>query len=752
MSYIPPYSQGLLVFNSNPFYAGYSNVSDVKNNNVLVRQLGTVDTIVSNVTATQVHGNTVQLLGYYNQNDNGGSTIVWNATSTAIDDNATVFKPSNITGAGRWIRQFNNGIANVRMWGTKEDGSSDDVPAIQNAINYCSLSGVPNLYFNSNTYFLSSFGIPWYDQNGNYNSVYEPAYLGLGNYPNTNNKVNINLYGNGATLYTNNFTFVNGVSGIRSSIFTIVENLSTCTINGFTLKNTGYLCGYQGNSGISIRGNKGGSFSWGINSPYAINRDTINISNNTFIDCHRAINSQSSYIAGSGTKTLNIIGNKFLYPNGSNSTNNGGGGQLVYIYPDTQNLNVINNFAEGTSTVPVNSPNNYSKDGFIFYAGIVNKIANNTLARFGVETFALDQNWDSFYLSTYGTGGYFGDTTPIINNIPAVGQSITLSSIWISANTWQQVDSLTATNGFNIGSYVVWTGGKYTINGNTDNTNDAGIYQITSYPYRGWTNYGATTAISVRMTRVSGVDTYPYNVLANTRTNTTGINVTGGILTPFNRSNTFGASSIVIDNVFTIGLAASTANLQYLAHNPAVRAETGQIYLSGNKIYGAGLMPFTTVAEPRSNWLIEKNDFYLYNEKPILPVGFTHYTDGVGGVMCLGAVVRNNNLHFWVDINGNTATTVNSAVPELYTNNPPDYQPTYYSGFGVNYAYWGWNQTPPLTGQTFINNICYCSVPSMSGMIIPISQAASISKAVNGLDPNSNVYNFVSGNNIVFGP
>jgi hypothetical protein len=720
-------------------------------NPVFPYQLDNITYLRQYSSGFQTNNNNIAIGGYYVPYDNGGGTFVWNANSTATDDGAVNIKPNNISGAGRWIRQFSNNQANVTMWGAKGDGFTDDTPAIQNAINYCSLSGIPNLYFNAKTYFLSSFSISNY-------GVYEPSYLGLGNYPGSSTMVNINLYGGGATLSANNLTFVNGTSGIRSSIFGIIENINNCTIDGFTLVNDGYLCGDNANAGIAIRGNSGGSFGWGVLSNYAINRNIINITNNTFINCHRAISNQSSYVSGGGINTLNVNNNFFFYPKGSDSKSTAGGSQIFFNTNDTKNLNAFNNYVEGSSYYPPRCPNGLPKDGFIFFGGLVNRVGNNTFARLGVESLYMSTGWSGFSTDVYDLSG---NSIARVWTMPAVGQSITFNNIPISTNTWQSVDGLTANGGFGVGSYVVITGGTFYTNGTggTDNTSDGGIYQITSYPYRGSTGGGATSAISIQMTRVSGVDVYPFNLLANSRTNIPGLIITGGRIYPYNPSFNAGVSSFVTDNVFTIGLASSANGNVYLAHNPAVRADSGYNYLSGNKVY-AGVYPAWNISDPRSNWLVERNDFYLYNEQPVEPSGpsVTHYVDGIASVSPLNATIRNNNLHFWVDINGNTATTVNSAVPQTYINNPPNYQPTYYTGFGVNYAYVGWGShvgttsANPLTGQTMINNISYCSVPTMSGMIVPIAGAAgSGTPAVNGLDTTSNIFNFVSGNTIVFG-
>ena len=694
------------------------------------------------------------VLGYYSANDGLGGTFVWSASSTATDDGGVVIKPNSISGTGRWIRQFSGYSANVAMWGAKGNGVTNDQPAIQAAIDYCTINGVPNLYFDSKTYLLSSY-FNNFDSNYTNGGIgsYKKYNLTIGYYPalGTSTKFNINLYGTGSTTLSTIVPSSPTNGTYQRCMLGIFENIGTSTISGLTFYNDGHLVGDNGGMIISVENNVAGGSTCGWQAAYPININTLNITNNTFINGHRAIDVGSTNVSGGAVTNFNLFNNNFLYPKGSDSVNGSGGGQIMHVNSACiKNYNIVGNFAEGATTVPVNSPNNNPKDGFVYYAGINNYIANNTLARMGVESLYVGANWNRFDTAMIGLSGYYKDTKDAVYTMPAVGQALTFNNIRIE-NSWDQFNALTAVCGFSIGSYVAIIDGKYDIGYGVDSTNDQGIYQITGYPFRGTTANGSTTAVSMQMTRVSGVDAYPYSVFANSRSSTANTIITGAHLYPYNASFNAGVSSFIIDNVFTMGFAISSTAHLLLAHNPAVRSDNGTVYLSGNKIGAAtGILSFCNITDPKSTWLIEKNDFYMYNETPVAPTGYEHYIDSIGSIMGLKSVVRNNNIHFWVDINGNTTTTVNSAVPQKYVNNSPNYQPTYYTGFGVNYAYWGWNNTPPLTGQTFINNTAYCSVPTMSGMIIPIQGAAG-GFAVNGVDPTSNIFNFVSGNNIVFG-
>ena len=405
---------------------------------------------------------------------------------------------------------------------------------------------------------------------------------------------------------------------------------------------------------------------------------------------------------------------------------------------DILNYNVIGNIAEGTTYVPANSPNLKPKDGFVFFGGINSRIANNTLSRMGVESLYVGPNWSSALI-------------PSAFTVPAVSGSVSVGPITLDLNTWTDIYAITSSYGISPNNYV-------SAKSNDSSGDDAGIYQINTQTFNR-TSSNAVSSYNMTMTRVSGIDAYPYNLFANSRTLapgsvfTTGRNVR---LSPYNRTATIGCSSIVIDNVFTLGLALSTPSIQYMAHNPCVRSDVGITYLSGNK-FGGGVYPACCIDDPRSNWIIEKNDFYMYNNIPEEPTGGPVYTPFFATPSPLKTIVRNNKLHFWVDITGNTALTAN-------VNLGTGYDPyNWYVGFGVNYAYFGWGNhvgttaSNPLTGQTYIDNTVYCSVPSLSGYIIPVAHAGNLtsllttSSAVNGIDPDSTIFNFVSGNNIVIG-
>ena len=82
----------------------------------------------------------LQLLGGVNVLDGQQGVFIWDNSSTATDDGATVIKPTEISGGGRWIRDF-SGPVNVKWFGAKGDGTSDDTAAFQAAIAYVAAFG-----------------------------------------------------------------------------------------------------------------------------------------------------------------------------------------------------------------------------------------------------------------------------------------------------------------------------------------------------------------------------------------------------------------------------------------------------------------------------------------------------------------------------------------------------------------------------------------------------------------------------------
>ena len=78
--------------------------------------------------------NAAKTLGYYSAGDGGANAFYWDGTSVATDNGGTIIKPTSVSGAGRWLAVDAYTI-NVRQFGAKGDGVTDDTAAIQAALD-----------------------------------------------------------------------------------------------------------------------------------------------------------------------------------------------------------------------------------------------------------------------------------------------------------------------------------------------------------------------------------------------------------------------------------------------------------------------------------------------------------------------------------------------------------------------------------------------------------------------------------------
>ena len=118
---------------------GWVSVSLSADNNVV----NVLDTVAS--LRTSSYTGIVYVRQYYTPylyatDKNSGGVFIWDAFSTATEDNGVVIKKTDVT-TGRWIRVL-SGYVTPRMFGALGDGTNDDYTAIAAAVSYCTTNSV----------------------------------------------------------------------------------------------------------------------------------------------------------------------------------------------------------------------------------------------------------------------------------------------------------------------------------------------------------------------------------------------------------------------------------------------------------------------------------------------------------------------------------------------------------------------------------------------------------------------------------
>lgn len=209
-----------------------------------------VNSIVELKTISNIES--INVLGYYEKGDGGGGTFYWDATSTEADNGGTIIQATGVV-TGRWKRVF-SGAVNVKWFGAKGDGATDDTVAIQSALFFARDSDYgANVFLPDGKYYISQTLViesktqsEFYNRvniegsssvnctiiyNGNENAIV------VRNYYSSSYLIKVHIKSIGITKTTNLYTGI-GLSSRLSAWFEmsdiIIENFET----GYELKNS----------------------------------------------------------------------------------------------------------------------------------------------------------------------------------------------------------------------------------------------------------------------------------------------------------------------------------------------------------------------------------------------------------------------------------------------------------------------------------------------------------------------------------
>lgn len=121
-----------------------------------IDNLPTVHALRGASPPTQQDAAMVFVLGYHAPDQQeGGGLFLWSPRSDAPDNGGTVFKPAAQADgvSGRWLRVFDGSI-NVKWFGARGDGKTDDTAALQRAIDATCAGGA--LFFPSGQYLVTT--------------------------------------------------------------------------------------------------------------------------------------------------------------------------------------------------------------------------------------------------------------------------------------------------------------------------------------------------------------------------------------------------------------------------------------------------------------------------------------------------------------------------------------------------------------------------------------------------------------------
>lgn len=119
-----------------------------------VQVVDTIAALKALTVATIVNKSMYFVRGYSSAGDGGGGLFKWNSSDSSTDNVGTIVAPT--VGSGRWNRVYDSGIFNVKWFGAKGDGTTDDTTALQDALNAVDDTYGGTVYFPGGKYIHSS--------------------------------------------------------------------------------------------------------------------------------------------------------------------------------------------------------------------------------------------------------------------------------------------------------------------------------------------------------------------------------------------------------------------------------------------------------------------------------------------------------------------------------------------------------------------------------------------------------------------